>query len=44
MGFLAKLVWRGAIGIFAIYGFLKFAEECVETDRSSNDINIDLDK
>ena len=44
MGVIANLVLRGTIGIFALYGFIKFAEDCVESDRSEKDITIDLDK
>ena len=40
---IVKLIFRGAVGIFAIYGALKLAEETLENEKTENDININLD-
>lgn len=40
---LVKLICRGVVGIFAIYGAIKLAEETLESEKTENDINMNLD-
>lgn len=40
---LARILVKGTICLFAVYGLLRCGEERLENERSDRDLDIDLD-